>query len=98
MLQSSSLRRELTSAPKVCILLSFLRLLLIIHTGKDRNTPLHLVMLNGYTDITKLLIEKGADISATSVYSAHLSLHLVHHPHRCGWGHAAASCILERPH
>ncbi|KAJ7041396.1 ankyrin repeat-containing domain protein [Mycena alexandri] len=35
----------------------------IIHTGKDGDTPLHLVSLNGHSDVAKLLIEKGADIS-----------------------------------
>ena len=77
-LQSSSLGRELTSVQKVCILLVFPWILFIIHTDKYGNMPLHLVTSNGHTDIAKLLIEKGADISAKGVYSAWLSSHLIY--------------------
>ncbi|KAJ7636552.1 ankyrin repeat-containing domain protein, partial [Roridomyces roridus] len=37
--------------------------LLIIHTGDDGNTPLHLALANGHADVAMLLIEKGADIN-----------------------------------
>src|ERR1700761_7713887 len=98
MLQSSLLRRELTSAQQVCILLVFPCTAFIIHTGKDRSTPLHFASSNGHTDVAKLLIQKGADMSITSVYCVHLSPHLIHHPRRPGQEHTAASCIMERPH
>ena len=85
------------SPQKVCIPLVFPRTSLIIHTGKYGDTPLHYASQNGHTEIAKLLIEKGADVKATSVYSAHLPPHLVDHPHRQGRERAAARCVAEWP-
>jgi ankyrin repeat protein len=71
------------SARKVWILLVFPRLSLIIHTdNRHGNTPLHYASQNGHIEIAKLLVEKGADVTAKSVASARLPPHFVDNPCR----------------
>jgi ankyrin repeat protein len=86
-LQSSSLRRKPTSLRKVWVPLIFPRNSLIIHADEYGNRPLHYASKNDH-------IEKGADVSAKGVDSAHLPPPLIDHPQTIATG--TRHCIMRR--
>ena len=60
---------------------------------QDGDTALHLAAVHSHTEIVKLLLEKGADVSTRSNVSQNMSLYILRAVRRNGQGSILLYCI-----